>query len=204
MHANADRMQLALQLASRMAFEHNHAPGLLKPPSYPPPVPLHVQSAVPLDGSQSLLVFEGGLRVHGLFDFLLNESFRSHGDECDVPTLLAPVHFQHACLKAAQPKVCVAEGERAGAGGLQLPRHSAICLWPPGSACANFTNCTRLPDPIRFAATVRAGAGAGGCTRPRARAAPAGAARCRAAALGAGPPDPPAGRHAGAAAAEVL
>ena len=41
LHANADRMQLALQLASRMAFEHNHAPGLLKPPSYPPPVPLH-------------------------------------------------------------------------------------------------------------------------------------------------------------------
>ena len=37
------------------------------------------QSAVPLDGSQSLLVFEGALRVHGLFDFLLNESFKSHG-----------------------------------------------------------------------------------------------------------------------------
>lgn len=60
---------------------------------------------MPLDGSQSLLVFEGGLRVHGLFDFLLNESFRSNGDECDVPSLLAPVQFQGASLKAVQAKV---------------------------------------------------------------------------------------------------
>lgn len=63
------------------------------------------QSAVPLDGSQSLLVFEGAVRVHGLFDFLLNESFRSHGDECDVPSLLAPVQFAHASMHALQPKV---------------------------------------------------------------------------------------------------
>ncbi|KAL4447618.1 hypothetical protein ABPG75_004837 [Micractinium tetrahymenae] len=63
------------------------------------------QSAVPLDGSQSLLVFEGALRVHGLFDLLVNESFRSHGDECDVPTLLAPAQFAHASLTAVQPKV---------------------------------------------------------------------------------------------------
>jgi hypothetical protein len=57
-----------------------------------------------MDGSQSLLVFEGGLRVHGLFDFLLNESFRSHGDECDVPLLLAPAQFAHASLQAAAPR----------------------------------------------------------------------------------------------------
>lgn len=69
------------------------------------PSPCLPQSAVPLDGSQSLLVFEGGLRVHGLFDFLLNESFRTHGDECDVPTLLAPVQFAHASLRAFQPRV---------------------------------------------------------------------------------------------------
>ena len=71
---------------------------------------------MPLDGSQSLLVFEGSLRVHGLFDFLLNESFRSHGDECDVPTLLAPVQFAHASLRAFQPKV--------GGPACGLPRES--------------------------------------------------------------------------------
>lgn len=69
------------------------------------PSPCLPQSAVPLDGSQSLLVFEGGLRVHGLFDFLLNESFRTHGDECDVPTMLAPVQFTHASLRVFQPRV---------------------------------------------------------------------------------------------------
>ena len=63
------------------------------------------QSAVPLDGSQSLLVFEGALRVHGLFDFLLNESFRTHGDECDVPTLLAPPQLAHDSMTAVQHKV---------------------------------------------------------------------------------------------------
>lgn len=57
------------------------------------------------NGSQSLLVFEGAQRVHGLFDFLLNESFRTHGDECDVPTLLAPVQFAHASITAFQPRV---------------------------------------------------------------------------------------------------
>ena len=78
------------------------APLCMLPPHAPT---LLLQSAVPLDGSQSLLAFEGGLRVHGLFDFLLNESFRSHGDECDVPTLLAPVQFAHASLRAFQPRV---------------------------------------------------------------------------------------------------
>ena len=65
-----------------------------------------MQSTVPLDnGSQSLLVFEGAQRVHGLFDFLLNESFRTHGEECDVPPLLAPVQFAHASVTAFQPRV---------------------------------------------------------------------------------------------------
>lgn len=72
---------------------------------YPLPLPATLQSAVPLDGSQSLLVFEGGLRVHGLFDFLFNESFRTNGDACDVPMLLAPVQFSHASLRVLQPKV---------------------------------------------------------------------------------------------------
>jgi hypothetical protein len=73
-------------------------------PNPPRDTRLPPQAAVPMDGSQSLLVFEGGLRVHGLFDFLLNESFRSHGDECDVPLLLAPAQFAHASLQAAAPR----------------------------------------------------------------------------------------------------
>ena len=56
-------------------------------------------------GTQSVLVFEGSLRVHGLFDFLLNESWRLHGDDCDVPVLLSPTSFLHGSLKALQPKV---------------------------------------------------------------------------------------------------
>lgn len=60
------------------------------------------------DSTQSMLAFEGALRVHGLFDFLLNESWRLHGDECDVPLLLAPTQFLHGSLRAHQPKVwCV-------------------------------------------------------------------------------------------------
>lgn len=82
------------------------------------------QSAVPLDGSQSLLVFEGALRVHGFFDFLLNESFRAHGDECDVPTLLAPAQFAHASLAAVQHKVGVraSVAPRRGLGMLPWAR----------------------------------------------------------------------------------
>ena len=60
-----------------------------------------------MDGSQSLLAFEGALRVHGLFDFLLNDSHRAHGDDCDVPLLLAPAQFAHAALRSLQPKVRV-------------------------------------------------------------------------------------------------
>jgi hypothetical protein len=66
---------------------------------------LRTQSAVPLDGSQSLLVFEGAERVHGLFDFLLNDAPAAHGDACDVPLLLAPVQFAGASLRALRPKV---------------------------------------------------------------------------------------------------
>jgi hypothetical protein len=59
-----------------------------------------------------MLAFEGALRVHGLFDFLLNESFRSHGDECDVPTLLAPAQFAHAAMRAHPAKVLGASDAR--------------------------------------------------------------------------------------------
>jgi hypothetical protein len=58
-----------------------------------------------MDGSQSLLVFEGAVRVHGLFDFLLNDSFTSHGEDCDVPVLQSPSQFAHAALSASQPRL---------------------------------------------------------------------------------------------------
>lgn len=71
-----------------------------------------------MEGTQSLAVFEGTLRCHGLFDFLLNESFRCHGDECDVPLLLAPAPFMHAALAAAPLRVLgAADGAVAGGGG---------------------------------------------------------------------------------------
>lgn len=56
-------------------------------------------------GTQSMLLFEGGVRVHGLFDFLLNESWRLLGDACDVPLLLSPVPFLLGTLRAHDVKV---------------------------------------------------------------------------------------------------
>ena len=90
-----------------------------------------LQAAVPLDGSQSMLAFEGALRVHGLFDFLLNESFRSHGDECDVPTLLAPAQFAHAAMRAHPAKVLGASDARDPGRALHRLelRSSALPPW---------------------------------------------------------------------------
>lgn len=49
-------------------------------------------------GEKSMLYFEGAHRVHGVFEFLLNEN-SLHGDTCDVPIILAPVAFVNAALK---------------------------------------------------------------------------------------------------------
>lgn len=51
------------------------------------------------EGTRSMLVFEGALRVHALFDFLLNRVFELSDEICDVPLLLSPVQFTHAAVK---------------------------------------------------------------------------------------------------------
>jgi hypothetical protein len=53
-------------------------------------------------GTSSLLCFEGAQRVHGLFDFLLDEGLRMHGAAADVPLLLAPTAFAYAAVVAAR------------------------------------------------------------------------------------------------------
>ena len=116
--ARCPRGALSAPRVALAVFPAAHLSTLPAPPLLCRPRCAPMQSAVPLDGSQSLLVFEGAVRVHGLFDFLLNESFRSHGDECDVPLLLAPVQFAQASLQAVQPKVGGGGrgGRREGAG----------------------------------------------------------------------------------------
>ena len=59
---------------------------------------------------RSLLVFEGGAAVAGLGDWLFNEAPAGEGagagaEGCDVPTLLAPVPFEHAALHRLAPQV---------------------------------------------------------------------------------------------------
>jgi protein downstream neighbor of Son len=49
--------------------------------------------------TRSMLVFNGALQVHALFDFLLNRAFTLLDNVCDVPVLLAPVQFTHAAIK---------------------------------------------------------------------------------------------------------
>ena len=93
-------------------------------------------------GTQSMLVFEGALRVHGLFDFLLNESWRLHGDDADVPLLLSPAPFLHGCLRAAVPKVrgpgCVLGGNAAVGGWMGQQGGQKQTRWACyGSLCAS-------------------------------------------------------------------
>lgn len=52
------------------------------------------------EGTRSALLFRGALRVHGLFDFLLNYAASSlTAPGCDVPILMAPVQFTNANVK---------------------------------------------------------------------------------------------------------
>lgn len=50
-------------------------------------------------GARSILVFQGALRVHGMFDILLNKAIggMSH-DDCDVPCVHAPRPFRNATM----------------------------------------------------------------------------------------------------------
>lgn len=79
-----------------------------------------LQVAPAKEGTQSMAAFEGALRVHGLFDFLLNESFRCHGDDCDVPLLLAPTQFLHASLVSIPARQLGVAAAPAAAVGAQL------------------------------------------------------------------------------------
>lgn len=59
---------------------------------------------------RSLLAFEGAAAVAGLGDWLFNEAPVGEGagagaEGCDVPTLLAPVPFEHAALHRLAPQV---------------------------------------------------------------------------------------------------
>ena len=59
---------------------------------------------------RSLLAFEGAAAVAGLGDWLFNEAPVGDGAGagaagCDVPTLLAPVPFEHAALRRLTPQV---------------------------------------------------------------------------------------------------
>lgn len=67
-------------------------------------------------GTRSLLVFEGGLRLAGLMELLLNDSRAMHGDAAGVPTLLAPAPFAGAALRALRCKVLPAQEYVGGAG----------------------------------------------------------------------------------------
>lgn len=56
----------------------------------------------------SLLEFEGGAHVHGLFEWLLAEGAAcsgAGGEPADVPLLLAPVPFLGATIHLLQPQV---------------------------------------------------------------------------------------------------
>lgn len=56
---------------------------------------------------QSMVMVSGPVAVHGLFDFLYNETSMQppNDDPCDVPTLLGPVAFEGATLHRPTIKV---------------------------------------------------------------------------------------------------
>lgn len=114
--------------------------------------------------SKSLLCFRGWEQVHGLFDFLLNEAFRSFGEDADVPLLLSPVPFVHGALNPSRPKASVL-GWRArvcGGGGWwgkpgrgdRLPlRHGFLQVWrrswsapDPAPPCLPRANTFPFPE----------------------------------------------------------
>ena len=81
-----------------------------------PDVLSEMQASAPPAGAgvdntpRSLLAFEGAAAVAGLGDWLFNEAPAGEGagagaEGCDVPTLLAPVPFEHAALHRLTPQV---------------------------------------------------------------------------------------------------
>ena len=98
-------MRLEVSLGTRSHPVPLYPPASRPPPPTRPPHPT-AQSVVPARGTPSLLVFEGALRVHGLFDLLLNDAARLlGGDELDAPVLLAPTPFLHAALVSHAPRL---------------------------------------------------------------------------------------------------
>ena len=63
------------------------------------PAAVHISEAA-LGGTRGALVFEGALRVHGLFELLLNRGPSLQDDAVDVPLLMAPVQFTHSALRS--------------------------------------------------------------------------------------------------------
>lgn len=53
-------------------------------------------------GSRSVLLFEGAVRVHGLFDALINVLHTN--DDCDVPLIISPVSFRNGSLERLRIK----------------------------------------------------------------------------------------------------
>ena len=53
-------------------------------------------------GSRSVLLFEGAVRVHGLFDALINMLHTN--DDCDVPLIISPVTFRNGSLERLRIK----------------------------------------------------------------------------------------------------
>eukprot|EP00890_Picochlorum_soloecismus_P002753 jgi/Picsp_1/3479/NSC_06317-R1_protein len=53
-------------------------------------------------GSRSVLLFEGAVRVHGLFDVLMNVLHTN--DDCDVPLIISPVAFRNGSLERLRIK----------------------------------------------------------------------------------------------------
>ncbi|KAK9844097.1 hypothetical protein WJX81_004408 [Elliptochloris bilobata] len=92
-----------------------------------------------VDGTpRSLLAFEGAAAVAGLGDWLFNEAPVGEGagagaEGCDVPTLLAPVPFEHAALHRLTPQllppVDVAAGTTCAYGRHRMQLKGALPPW---------------------------------------------------------------------------
>ena len=81
-------------------------------------VQIPARGGVADNSAESLLLFEGAERVHGLYDFLLNEvrAGTLHA-KSDVPPLLAPVLFEGGTLVRHELVL-----RRPGGGGAPAPR----------------------------------------------------------------------------------
>jgi hypothetical protein len=74
--------------------------------------------------TRSMLVFNGALQVHALFDFLLNRAFTLLDNVCDVPVLISPVQFANAAIKKFALAATSATASAAAAGTSKAVRVS--------------------------------------------------------------------------------